>query len=175
MLDLFRYLLENFSGRLEVRSEKNQVNQPVHPPSQKKLCPERPWSEHELWLVTLLCEQLYCFYLIVSIAVNQFRHCRNAIFFYITHSLYNVWTVVHADHGIAIYPRYFFSIPACLARPGFAAAVYFNSGKVGVLSCRFLDNKAGTNPYTAVATMPLSLNVFLKFGRHKYRQIYYVH
>ena len=32
MLDLFRYLLENFSGRLEVRSEKNQVNKPVHPP-----------------------------------------------------------------------------------------------------------------------------------------------
>ena len=32
MLDLFRYLLEKFSGTLEVRSEKNQVNQPVTPP-----------------------------------------------------------------------------------------------------------------------------------------------
>ena len=42
MLDLFRYLLKNFSGRLEVRSQKNPVNQPVHPPPPKKLCSERP-------------------------------------------------------------------------------------------------------------------------------------
>ena len=39
MHDLFRYLWENFLSRLEVRSEKNQVNQPV--PPKKKLCSER--------------------------------------------------------------------------------------------------------------------------------------
>ena len=32
MYDLFRYLLEKFSGRQEIRSEKYQVNQPVHTP-----------------------------------------------------------------------------------------------------------------------------------------------
>ena len=38
-------------------------------------------------------------------------------------------------------------------KPNVAAAVYFYSGKIRVLSCRFLDNKASPNPYTAVTTI----------------------
>ena len=40
-----------------------------------------------------------------------------------------------------------------LMSPNLAAAIYFRYGKFRVLSCRFLDNKATRNPYTAVATI----------------------
>ena len=38
-------------------------------------------------------------------------------------------------------------------KPKVAAALYFRSGKTRVSSCRFIDNRAGPNPYTAVATI----------------------
>jgi hypothetical protein len=38
-------------------------------------------------------------------------------------------------------------------KPNGAAAIYFDTGKVRVSSCRFLDNKAGENPYTGVVTI----------------------
>ncbi|CAB3990686.1 Hypothetical predicted protein, partial [Paramuricea clavata] len=38
-------------------------------------------------------------------------------------------------------------------KPKVAAALYFRSGKTRVSSCRFLDNRAGPNPYTAVVTI----------------------
>ncbi len=38
-------------------------------------------------------------------------------------------------------------------KPNGAAAIYFEIGKSRVSSCRFLDNRAGENPYTGVVTI----------------------